>query len=59
VLESLSRLPSARAQVRLCGIPDRYIEHMTTREEQLAACGLDAEGLERAVLNLVTPTKVS
>ena len=58
VLESLSRLPSARAQVRLCGIPDRYIEHMTTREEQLAACGLDAEGLERAVLNLVTPTKV-
>ncbi|MFM7297046.1 MAG: transketolase C-terminal domain-containing protein, partial [Planctomycetota bacterium] len=59
VLESLSRLSSARAQVRLCGIPDRYIEHMTTREEQLAACGLDAEGLERAVLNLVTPTKVS
>ncbi|MBM3990975.1 MAG: 1-deoxy-D-xylulose-5-phosphate synthase [Planctomycetes bacterium] len=58
VLESLSRLPSARAQVRLCGIPDRYIEHMTTREEQLAACGLDAESLERAVLNLVTPTKV-
>jgi deoxyxylulose-5-phosphate synthase len=55
----MSRLPSTRAQVRLCGIPDRFIEHMTTREEQLAACGLDAEGLERAVLNLVTPAKVS
>ncbi|MCY3000625.1 MAG: 1-deoxy-D-xylulose-5-phosphate synthase [Planctomycetota bacterium] len=59
VLESLSRLPNARAQGRMLGIPDRYIEHCTTREEQLTQCGLDAEGIERTVLNLAAATRVS
>jgi 1-deoxy-D-xylulose-5-phosphate synthase len=48
VLEVASRLPIVRAQVRTLGVPDRFIEHMTTREEQLTACGLDADGIERA-----------
>jgi len=58
VLEVASRAPKARAQVRLLGIPDRFVEHMTTREEQLAASGLDADGIERAVRFLLQPTRV-
>ncbi len=30
------------------GVPDRFIEHMTTREEQLALCQLDAKSLADA-----------
>jgi 1-deoxy-D-xylulose-5-phosphate synthase len=58
VLEFASRLPKARAQVRVLGIPDRYVEHMTTRAEQLAATGLDAEGVARAVRTLLAPKLV-
>jgi 1-deoxy-D-xylulose-5-phosphate synthase len=48
VLEAASRL-RGRAQVRVLGIPDRFQEHCTLREEQLARCGIDADGVERAV----------
>ncbi len=54
VLEAWSRLPGTRARVRILGVPDRYVEHMTTREEQLAACGLDAAGIERAAAQLLS-----
>jgi len=54
VLEAWSRLPERRARVRLLGIPDRYQEHRTTREEQLAAVGLDAAGIERTVAQLLS-----
>lgn len=49
VLECASRLPQARATVKVLAIGDRFIEHMTTREEQLAVCGIDADALERVV----------
>jgi 1-deoxy-D-xylulose-5-phosphate synthase len=62
VLEAASRLPrpraAAAAEVRVLGIPARYVEHMTTRGEQLAACGLDAEGIVRAVRSLLLPRLV-
>lgn len=59
VLEAASRAPNARAQVKLLAIPDRFIEHMTTREEQLAECGLDAESIERFVRQLAPAQRVS
>jgi 1-deoxy-D-xylulose-5-phosphate synthase len=49
VLEVASRTPNVRAQVKVLGIPDRFVDHMTTREEQLAAAGIDADALERAL----------
>jgi hypothetical protein len=36
-------------------VPDRFVAHMTTREEQLAEAGLDADALERVVASLLTP----
>ncbi len=50
VLESASRTPDAKAAVRILGIPDRYIDHMTSRDEQLASLGLDADGIEKSCL---------
>jgi len=41
-------LPPARLNL---GLPDRFIEH-GERAELLAECGLDAEGLRRAILRL-------
>jgi 1-deoxy-D-xylulose-5-phosphate synthase len=41
-------LPPARLNL---GIPDRFIEH-GERAELLAECGLDAEGIRRAILRL-------
>ena len=58
VLESLSALPIQGARIKVLAIPDRFIDHKTTREEQLAECGLDADGLERVVKNLVLSTLV-
>ncbi|MEZ6017354.1 MAG: 1-deoxy-D-xylulose-5-phosphate synthase [Planctomycetota bacterium] len=58
VLEAASRVPELDgplARVKVLGIPDRYIEHMTTREEQLAAAGLDAASVERVLAGLVRP----
>ena len=37
-----------RAALLMLGIPDRFIEH-ATREQQLAECGLDAEGIYHRV----------
>ncbi|MBM3978631.1 MAG: 1-deoxy-D-xylulose-5-phosphate synthase, partial [Planctomycetes bacterium] len=52
VLEAASRVPGARARVKLLAIPDRYVEHMSTREEQLASIELDAAGIAAAVQSL-------
>jgi len=41
-------LPPARLNL---GIPDQFIEH-GERAEQLALCGLDADGIRRAILQL-------
>lgn len=58
VLESLSRLPASNARVRVLGIPDRFITHMSSREEQLATLGLDAAGVEQTVRGLFQSTRV-
>ena len=63
VLEAASRLPLPRgvesaAQIKVLGIADRYIEHMTTRAEQLADAGLDADGIVRTVRALLQPKLV-
>ena len=58
MLEALSALPIQGARVKVLAIPDRFVEHRTTREEQLAECGLDADGLEHVVKNLVSQTLV-
>jgi 1-deoxy-D-xylulose-5-phosphate synthase len=49
VLEAVNRIPTARASVKLLAIPDRFLEHKTTREEQLEEAGIDAAAIERAV----------
>jgi 1-deoxy-D-xylulose-5-phosphate synthase len=53
VLEAAARTPNARARVKVLAIPDRYVEHMSTREEQLASVELDAEGIAATVGALV------
>jgi 1-deoxy-D-xylulose-5-phosphate synthase len=58
VLEAWSRLPERHARVRLLGIPDRFQEHRTSREEQLAAVGIDAAGIERTVAQLLSMERV-
>ncbi len=59
LLEASTRALNVRAQIKLLGVPDRFVEHMTTREEQLAECGLDADGIERAVRNLLAPQRIA
>jgi 1-deoxy-D-xylulose-5-phosphate synthase len=56
VLEALNQLPNATARVKILAVPDRFIEHKTTREEQLADVGLDADGVERSVRHALQPT---
>ncbi len=58
VLEALQQVPGASARLRILAIPDRFLEHKTTREEQLAEVGLDADGVERSVRTLLAPTLV-
>lgn len=58
VLEAASRVPDARARVKVLGIPDRYIEHMTTREEQLGVAGIDAKGIAQSIRGLLRTTRV-
>ena len=59
VLEALAVLPEVKARVRCLGVPDRFVEHMSTREEQLASVGIDADGIERVVLGLLRASVVS
>jgi 1-deoxy-D-xylulose-5-phosphate synthase len=63
VLESTSRLASAagdaaRARVKVLAIPDRFVEHKTSREEQLAEVGLDPESIERTIRTLLQTSRV-
>ncbi len=55
ILESAARVPvdGRAASVRVLGIPDRYVDHMTTREEQLASAGLDAASVVRVISQLL------
>jgi len=58
VLEVVSRIPRARARVRIMGIPDRFIDHMTGRGEQLRVAGIDAEAVVQAVLQSMQASRV-
>ncbi len=58
VLEALNQLPGPNARVRILALPDRFCEHRTTRAEQLADAGLDADGIERSVRALLAPAHV-
>ena len=57
VLETANRLPRG-ARIRLLGIPDRFIDHKTTREEQLAEAGLDPDSVLRVVRSVLTSSLV-
>ena len=39
-------------------MPDRFVEHRSTREEQLSEVGLDVDGIERSVRALAATTLV-
>jgi 1-deoxy-D-xylulose-5-phosphate synthase len=58
VLEVAARLPEARARVRVLGVPDRFIEHMSSRDEQLAEAGLDAEGVAKSIVAVLRASLV-
>jgi 1-deoxy-D-xylulose-5-phosphate synthase len=58
VLEAHSRLPATDSRVKVLGVPDRFLDHATTREEQLSEAGIDAEGIERSVRSLLITTRV-
>jgi 1-deoxy-D-xylulose-5-phosphate synthase len=48
---ALAECLAARGLATAClhlGLPDRYIDH-DSHEAQLAACGLDAAGIERSI----------
>ncbi|MCY2961424.1 MAG: 1-deoxy-D-xylulose-5-phosphate synthase [Planctomycetota bacterium] len=56
VLEALNALPPTSARVKVLALPDRFVDHRTTREEQLSEAGLDADGIERCVRALLQPS---
>ncbi len=58
VLEVASRLPETRARVRVLGVPDRFVEHMSSREEQLETVGLESEGIEKSLVAVLRASLV-
>lgn len=54
VLETLADL-RLTPQVHRCAVPDRFIEHMSSREEQLELVGLSAPRLAAAWLESLAP----
>ncbi|MFT7486175.1 MAG: 1-deoxy-D-xylulose-5-phosphate synthase [Candidatus Paceibacteria bacterium] len=58
ILESANRLPAGGARIRVMGIPDRFVDHKTTREEQHAEVGLDAEGVLRVAKSFLISQKI-
>ena len=58
VLECASRQVDAGARVRMLGIPDRFLEHRTSPDEQLAEVGLDADGIEHSLRALIGGVRV-
>jgi 1-deoxy-D-xylulose-5-phosphate synthase len=54
VAEALADLGIAMPLLR-SGVPDRYVEHMTTRDEQLDLCGLSASKLAASWAQCLRP----
>ena len=57
VLEAANRMRVGASRVRILGIEDQFVDHATTREEQLAAQGLDQAGIERAAKRIAQRVK--
>lgn len=57
VLEAANRLRHGSTRIRLLAVEDHFVDHATSRDEQLAAQGLDAAGIARAVRRLATRVK--
>ena len=57
VLEASNRLTATMAhptaRIKVLGMPDRFLEHRTTVDEQLAEAGLDVERVARTVRTLL------
>jgi 1-deoxy-D-xylulose-5-phosphate synthase len=53
VLECVNRNRLSSASVRVLAIDDEFVDHATTRDEQLAQQGLDAAGVSRAVRGML------
>ena len=57
VLEAANRLTATEsspgARIKILGMPDRFLEHRTTVDEQLAEAGLDRERVGRTVRHLL------
>lgn len=58
LLEAANRLPQQNARIRLLGIPDRFIDHKSSREEQLAELGLDVSGVLRVVRSSLSSARI-
>jgi len=58
LLEAANRLPQSGARLRILGIPDRFVEHESSREAQLASVGLDVPGVLRVVRSTMTSTRL-
>ncbi len=58
LLECANRLPQGTARLRLLGLPDRFVDHKTTREEQLSEVGLDVPGVLRVARSLLSASRV-
>jgi len=58
LLEAANRLPQSGARLRILGIPDRFVEHESSREAQLAAVGLDVDGILRVVRSTMASTRL-
>ncbi|RKZ18830.1 1-deoxy-D-xylulose-5-phosphate synthase [bacterium] len=58
VLEWASRQANDGPKVHLVGIPDKFQEH-ALRDELLASIGLDADGVERTVAEIMRPAEGS
>ncbi|MBL4770646.1 MAG: 1-deoxy-D-xylulose-5-phosphate synthase, partial [Planctomycetes bacterium] len=61
ILESASRTPIPEgthpARVKVLGLPDRFLEHKTSADEQLMEAGLDVPRIVRTVGNLLPAGK--
>jgi 1-deoxy-D-xylulose-5-phosphate synthase len=57
VLEAAAEMAAAgdeaRARIVVFGVPDKWIEHASSREEQLKQNGLDAEGIASRIASLL------
>ena len=53
MLECVNRNRLSSASVRVLAIDDEFVDHATTRDEQLAQQGLDAAGVSRAVRGML------